>query len=81
MWSKIIKLIPVLSALILFLSWVFQQTMLEEANSKLQRIYNAISVHQTYQSNNALFNALTETNKNDPEAVEKIRKFQLYNYG
>jgi peptidoglycan hydrolase CwlO-like protein len=77
----IVNVIPVLGSLILFLSWVFQQTLLEDANSTLQKIYNARTVYQTYQSNNAMFNAIIETVENDRESVEeKIRKFQIYNY-
>ena len=59
----IIKIIPLFGSVILFLAWVFQQTLLGNANSELQRIYSAQSVFQTYQSNNALFNAILETVK------------------
>jgi hypothetical protein len=75
-----IKIIPVLGSIILFLSWVFQQTLLGEANSALQRISSAQSVFQTYQSNNAMFNAIVETIKDDSESVDKIRRSQIYNY-
>ena len=54
--------------------------MLGDANSELQRIYNAQSVFQTYQSNNALFNAILETVKNSTGSVERIRRVQIYNY-
>lgn len=75
-----IDIVPVLGSLVLFLSWVFQQTLLEDANSTLQKIYNARSVYQTYQSNNAVFNAISETIEDDQESVEQIRRFQIYNY-
>jgi hypothetical protein len=75
-----IKIMPVLGSIILFSSWVFQQTLLDEANSTLQRISNAQSVFQTYQSNNALFNALTKTVENHGELVDYIRRVQIYNY-
>ena len=51
----ILKIIPLFGSVILFLAWVFQQTLLGDANGELQRIYNAQSVFQTYQSNNAVF--------------------------
>jgi hypothetical protein len=76
----LIKIFPIVGSLILFLSWVFQQSLLGDANSALQRIYTAQSVFQTYQSNNALFNAIIEVVKNDSESVEKIRRSQIYNY-
>jgi hypothetical protein len=81
-WRKeiIIKLVPVLGSLILFSSWVFQQTWLGEANSKVQRLDNAQSIFQTYQVNNALFNAIVETTKNNNKSVEEVRRFQLINY-
>jgi hypothetical protein len=75
-----IKIIPVLGSIILFLSWAFQQTLLGEVNSTSQRISNAQSVFQTYQSNNALFNALVETVKNDRESIDQIRRVQISNY-
>jgi hypothetical protein len=75
-----IKIIPVLGSIILFLSWAFQQTLLGEVNSTSQRISNAQSVFQTYQSNNALFNALLETSKNDSASMDRIKRLQISNY-
>jgi len=76
----VIKLLPVLGSIILFLSWVFQQSLLGEANSTLQQISNAQGVFQTYQSNNAIINAIVETVKTDSQAVDTIRRVQVYNY-
>ena len=76
----LLKLIPVFGSLILFLAWVFQQTLLEDANSKLQKIYNAEAVYQTYQSTNALFNAIKTTITTNSESAEQIIRFQMYNY-
>lgn len=76
----IIKIIPFFGSVILFLAWVFQQTLLGDANSELQRIYSAQSVFQTYQSNNALFNAILEMVKKSAGSVEQVRRVQLYNY-
>jgi hypothetical protein len=75
-----IKIIPVLGSIILFLSWAFQQTLLGEVNSTAQRISNAQSVFQTYQSSNALFNALLETAKNDSESIDRIQRLQISSY-
>jgi hypothetical protein len=75
-----IKIMPVLGSIIIFLSWVFQQTFLDKADSTLQQISNARSVFQTYQSNNALFNALIQTVENNRESVDSIRRSQIYNY-
>jgi peptidoglycan hydrolase CwlO-like protein len=79
MTKALIRIVPILGSLILFLSWVFQQTSLEETNSTLQRIQAAQTVYQTYQANNAVFNAIIETT-NDEESIEQIRRFQMYNY-
>jgi len=75
-----LKVLPIVGSIILFLAWVFQQTLLGNANSTLQRINTAQSVFQTYQSNNALFNAILETTKGDSETVSKVRSMQIYNY-
>jgi DNA-binding transcriptional MerR regulator len=79
MTKALIRIVPILGSLILFLSWVFQQTLLEEANSTLQRIQAAQTVYQTYQANNAMFNAIMETT-DDKEAIKQIRRLQMYNY-
>ncbi len=76
----LIRVTPVLGSIILFLSWAFQQTLLEDANSTLQRIYNAESVYQTYQSNNAIFNAIIVIADSDTASIDKIRRSQIYNY-
>ena len=78
--ETIIKIIPVLGSIILFLSWVFQQSWLEDANGALQQISAAQSIFQTYQSNNALFNAVLEAIKDNPDSVEQVRRTQVYNY-
>jgi hypothetical protein len=70
-----IKVMPIFGSVIIFVSWGVQQTLLDEANSTLQEISNAWSVFQTYQSNNALFNALK--NPNNRESIEIL---QIYNY-
>lgn len=78
--TAFLKVIPVIGSITLFLAWVFQQTLLGDANSTLQRINSAQSVFQTYQSNNALFNAILATTNTDSKSVSSVRSMQMYNY-
>jgi hypothetical protein len=78
--NTIFALIPVTGAVILFGAWIVQQTMLERANSSLQQMYAAQSVFQTYQSNNALFNAIAKLPDLGAETQDYIRAVQIYNY-
>lgn len=78
--SAFLKVIPVMGSITLFLAWVFQQTLLGDANSTLQRINSAQSVFQTYQSNNALFNAILATTNRDSKSISAVRSMQIYNY-
>jgi hypothetical protein len=78
--TVILKLLPVVGSIILFLAWVFQQTLLGDANGTLQRISAGESVFQTYQSNNALFNAILATSNSDSDTISKVRSMQVYNY-
>jgi hypothetical protein len=75
--KAVLDLISVFGAMVLFGAWVFQQTLLNEANSALQTIRAAESVFQTYQSNNALFSAIAST---APTVVSEVRRFQIINY-
>jgi hypothetical protein len=79
MKESILKIVPVFGSVILFLAWALQQTMLEQANGTLERIYHAENVYQTYQSNNALFNAII-AGADKKSGAEYIRKVQIYNY-
>lgn len=80
----VIVLLPVLGGLLLFSSWVVQQTLLNEANASLQRIELAEATYATYESNNALFNAMRELGQADkplsPAVVDKVFRFQARNY-
>lgn len=78
--KAIFALIPVIGAVILFAAWIMQQTLLERANSSLQQIYAAENVFQTYQSNNALFNAIAKLPDAGAETQDYIRIVQIYNY-
>jgi len=78
--KAIFALIPVIGAVILFAAWVVQQTLLERANSSLQQIYAAENTFQTYQSNNALFNAIARLPDAGAGTQDYIRTVQIYNY-
>lgn len=78
--TSTLSLISVSGAVLLFASWAFQQTLLDQANGEMQAISNAQSVYQTYQSNNALFNAVGETLGGDARAQQRVRQFQIYSY-
>lgn len=78
--KAITALIPVIGAVVLFAAWVVQQTLLERANSSLQQIYAAENVFQTYQSNNALFNAIARLPDAGAGTQDYIRTVQIYNY-
>lgn len=78
--KKTHKLIPIIGSIVLFLSWGFQSTILDESNSMIRKIDNAQAVYQTYQSNNAIFNALVELVGEDESAILQIRTSQVNNY-
>jgi hypothetical protein len=73
-------LLPILGTVGLLGLWLYQQTGVEERSSELQRLTTATSVYQTYQSHNALFNAVNELTGKDAKATEQLRTFQIYNY-
>jgi hypothetical protein len=60
--------------------WLYQQTEVEQSASELRKIASARSVYQTYQSNNALFNATNEVLGQNEKASERLRNYQVYNY-
>jgi len=73
------ELLPVLGTVGLLGLWLFQQTGIEQRAGELRKIAAARSVYQTYQSHNAVFNAVGEVAPNEI-AKEQIRVFQIYNY-
>ena len=60
--------------------WLYQQTGVEHRTAELQRLAAARGVFQTYQFNNALFNAVNELTGKDKARSDKLRAFQTYNY-
>src|SRR4051794_11640177 len=74
------EVLPVLGTVGLLGLWAFQQTGIEERASELRKLATARAVYQTYQSNNALFNAIIESVGKNKKVADQIRTFQIYNY-
>lgn len=75
--SLLRRALPILGSLLLFLSWVVQQTLFDRWNSKLASIGGAEAVFHTYRSNNAVFRALRAT---APQQTSEIEQQQETNY-
>jgi hypothetical protein len=74
-------LISVCGAVVLFLCWVFHQTVVDRMDKQLSSLSAAENLYRVYQSHNAVFNSIIETHKDDKKIEEAIRRFQIYNYG
>jgi hypothetical protein len=74
-------LISMFGAIVLFSAWVFQQTSVEKQRGVISSLDQAEAEYRQYQSTNALFNAIIETQKGNEQVIEGIRRFQTYNYG
>jgi hypothetical protein len=73
------ELLPVCGTIGLLGLWLFQQVGIEQRASELRKISSARTDYQTYQSQNAVFNAVNEAVSNSG-ASERVRTFQAYNY-
>jgi hypothetical protein len=73
------ELLPVCGTVGLLGLWLFQQVGIDQRAAKLRKIAAARSIYQTYQSNNAVFNAIGEVATKDT-AKDRLRTFQTYNY-
>jgi hypothetical protein len=73
--------ISVFGAIVLFSAWIFQQTSVEKQRSVISSLDQAEAEYRQYQSSNALFNAIIETQKGNNQVVEGVRRLQTYNYG
>lgn len=73
------ELLPVCGTVGLLGLWLFQQTGIEQRADELRKIAAARSVFQTYQSNNAIFNAVSEVASTET-AKDQLRVYQVYNY-
>ncbi len=78
--SIIGELLPVLGTIGLLGLWLYQQTELEQRSNELRRLASARTVYQTYQSHNAVFNAIHAGLAHDEKASDEIRTAQEYNY-
>lgn len=72
------KILSLMGGLLLFFSWLAQQFLYDKWKSRLDKIAGARSAFQTYQSNNALFNAISQLTpvKDQPQ----LRNLQIGNY-
>jgi hypothetical protein len=73
------EVLPVLGMVGLLGLWLYQQTGIESRASELRKIAAARAVYQTYQSHNAVFNAINEVVAS-PKASSNLRNYQTYNY-
>jgi hypothetical protein len=74
------EVLPVVGTIGLLGLWLYQQTGIEQRANELRNVASARAVYQTYQSNNALFNAINETLGKNEAASHRLRTFQVYNY-
>jgi hypothetical protein len=74
-------LISVFGAIVLFSAWIIQQTSVEKQRAVISNLDQAEGEYRQYQSSNALFNALIETQKGNDPITAGIRRLQTYNYG
>jgi hypothetical protein len=72
------QILTAVGALLLFLAWAAQQFLYEKWKGRLEEISEAHHTYETYQSNNALFNALIEVIP--PEKHSMVWELQLRNY-
>jgi hypothetical protein len=73
------EVLPVFGTVGLLGLWLYQQTGIEVRAGELRKTAAARAVYQTYQSHNAVFNAVNEGLAN-PQAVARLRAYQVYNY-
>lgn len=73
------EVLPVCGTIGLLGLWLFQQIGIEKRSDELREIANARLVYETYQSHNAVFNAVNE-GLTQETASSKLRTYQTYNY-
>jgi len=74
------EVLPVVGTIGLLGLWLYQQTAIERRATELQDLATARGVYQSYQSLNALFNAVNQLLVNDKTASDQLRVYQTYNY-
>lgn len=72
--------LPVLGTVGLLGLWLYQQNRIEDRSAELRKLASARGIFQTYQSNNALFNAVNELAGKEKKTSDQLRVFQIYNY-
>ncbi|HKD80115.1 MAG TPA: hypothetical protein VKH81_10505 [Candidatus Angelobacter sp.] len=73
-------ILPVVGTVALLGLWLYQQTSVEQRADDLRKVESARNVYQTYQSHNAVFNAIHEGMQDKPQLADNVRRFQVYNY-
>jgi hypothetical protein len=74
------EVLPVVGTTGLLGLWLYQQIGIDARNAELRKLASARAVYQTYQSNNAMFNAIGELAKQNTNASNRISYFQIYSY-
>ena len=67
---SVYDLISVFGAIVLFSAWIFQQTSVEKQHAGISSLDQAEAEYRQYQSSNALFNALIETQKGNDQVSQ-----------
>ena len=73
------EVLPVFGTVGLLGLWFYQQTGIEARANELRKTASARAVYQSYQSVNAVFNAVNEGLTN-PEATARLRRLGATNY-
>jgi hypothetical protein len=74
------EILPVVGTVALLGLWLYQSVGLEQRQDELRKIASARGVYQTYQSHNAMFNAIEQGLEGKAEQVANLRSNQVYNY-
>lgn len=74
------EVLPVLGTIGLLGLWAFQQIGVETRVSALSTIATGHAIYRTYQSHNAVFNAIIELAAKDTNMTDRIRWYQISNY-
>jgi hypothetical protein len=73
------EVLPVFGTVGLLGLWFYQQTGIEARADEVRKTASARAVYQSYQSHNAVFNAVNEGLPSQ-DATARLRTYQVYNY-